>query len=129
MNRYPITVAGLKRSLPICPVNETLSIGAFVIFGDAPLTQACAAALLENGADALVCGFLTPDGELDGPRMERLVFLAHSAGRKFTLHRAFDVCRDPFSALERCKEWGVDTILTSGQAPSCLEGASSAPMV
>lgn len=35
-----------------------------------------AAALLENGADALVCGFLTPDGELDGPRMERLVFLA-----------------------------------------------------
>lgn len=83
-----------------------------------------AAALLENGADALVCGFLTPDGELDGPRMERLVFLAHSAGRKFTLHRTFDVCRDPFSALERCKEWGVDTILTSGQAPSCLEGAA-----
>lgn len=82
-----------------------------------------AAALLENGADALVCGFLTPDGELDSPRMERLISLAHSAGRKFTLHRAFDVCRDPFSALERCKEWGVDTILTSGQAPSCLEGA------
>ena len=51
MNRYPITVAGLKRSLPICPVNETLSIGAFVIFGDAPLTQACAAALLEKAPD------------------------------------------------------------------------------
>ena len=51
MNRYPITVAGLKRSLPICPVNETLSIGAFVIFGDAPLTQAFAAALLEKAPD------------------------------------------------------------------------------
>ncbi len=51
MNRYPITVAGLKRSLPICPVNETLSIGAFVIFGDASLTQACAAALLEKAPD------------------------------------------------------------------------------
>ncbi len=80
------------------------------------------AALLEQGADALVCGCLTPDGELDGPRMEKLVSLSHSAGKKFTLHRAFDVCGDPFSALERCKEWGVDTILTSGQAPSCLLG-------
>ncbi len=80
------------------------------------------AELLEQGADALVCGCLTADGALDGPRMERLISLAHSMGKKFTLHRAFDVCAEPFSALERCKEWGVDTILTSGQAASCLEG-------
>ena len=44
---YPMTIAGLKRELPICPLNENLSIGAFVIFGDVELTVACAKALLE----------------------------------------------------------------------------------
>lgn len=81
-------------------------------------------ALLDQGADALVCGCLTPQGDLDLPRMERLVSLSHSRGRRFTLHRAFDLCRDPFAALETCKALGVDTILTSGQAASCLEGAA-----
>ena len=33
-----------------------------------------------------------------------------------------DRCRYPFEALEQSKELGVNTILTSGQAPSCLEG-------
>lgn len=79
-------------------------------------------ALLEAGADALVSGCLTPEGELDMGRMEQLVSLAHGRGGKFTLHRAFDVCRDPFRALEQCKELGVNSILTSGQAGSCLEG-------
>lgn len=81
-------------------------------------------ALLDQGADALVCGCLTPQGDLDLPRMERLASLAHSRGRRFTLHRAFDLCRDPFAALEICKALKVDTILTSGQAASCLEGAA-----
>lgn len=81
-------------------------------------------ALLDQGADALVCGCLTPQGDLDLPRMEQLAALAHSLGRRFTLHRAFDLCRDPFAALETCKALKVDTILTSGQAASCLEGAA-----
>lgn len=81
-----------------------------------------AAALLEAGADAVVSGCLTAEGNLDLHRMERLVSLCKRAGRKFTLHRAFDVCMDPFAALESCRELGVDTILTSGQAASCTEG-------
>lgn len=81
-----------------------------------------AAALLEAGADAIVSGVLTPEGELDLPRMERLVGMAHGAGKKFTLHRAFDVCRDPLAALEQCGGLGVDTVLTSGQAENCLAG-------
>ena len=81
-----------------------------------------AAALLEAGADAIVSGFLTPAGDLDRQRLARLVELCHRAGKRFTLHRAFDMCRDPFAALELCKELGVDTVLTSGQKNTCLEG-------
>jgi adenine phosphoribosyltransferase len=44
---YPIEVAGLKRQLPICPLNEEIDIAAFVIFGDPELTTAAASALLE----------------------------------------------------------------------------------
>ena len=44
---YRIKVAGLERSLPICPVNDQLSIAAFVIFGDVELTMACARELLK----------------------------------------------------------------------------------
>ena len=86
------------------------------------LLEEDAAALLEQGADALVSGFLTPEGDLDLPVLERFVKLAHRAGKKFTLHRAFDLCRDPFAALEQCRALGVDAILTSGQQNSCLEG-------
>lgn len=45
---YPIKVAGLERKLPLCPISDTMMIGAFVIFGDPELTTACARALLER---------------------------------------------------------------------------------
>ena len=48
MLSYPMTIAGLKRELPLCPVNEHLYIGAFVIFGDCELTVACASELLKR---------------------------------------------------------------------------------
>ena len=48
MMTYPMTVAGVKRDLPLCKVNDELYIGAFVIFGDCELTEACAKALLEK---------------------------------------------------------------------------------
>lgn len=51
MLTYPMTIAGLKRALPICPLNDSLSIGAFVIFGDPELTTASAAALLERAPE------------------------------------------------------------------------------
>ena len=45
---YEMTIAGLKRQLPLCKVTDDLYIGAFVIFGDAELTVACAAELLKK---------------------------------------------------------------------------------
>lgn len=45
---YHMTIAGCERDLPLCPLNEKLQIGAFVIFGDCELTEACAAELLKK---------------------------------------------------------------------------------
>ncbi len=73
-----------------------------------------------EGADGLVIGCLKPDGELDIEAMKRMI--EFGKGRKITLHRAFDVCRNPLKALEQAIELGVDTILTSGQENSCMKG-------
>lgn len=48
---YKLNVAGLTRNLPICKVNDELSIAAFVIFGDVELTVECARALLEKAPE------------------------------------------------------------------------------
>lgn len=42
---YKMNIAGCERALPLCPISDTLNIGAFVIFGDPELTTACAQAL------------------------------------------------------------------------------------
>ena len=48
---YRMTVAGLERDLPICPVTDQLYIAGFVIFGDQELTVACARELLERAPE------------------------------------------------------------------------------
>lgn len=75
----------------------------------------------ELGAEGVVIGALCPDGVLDMKKMERFVKAAD--GIWVTLHRAFDVCSDPYQALEQAKELGISCILTSGQKNSSLEGA------
>jgi copper homeostasis protein len=73
------------------------------------------------GADGVVIGALTPDAEIDTELCERLVVAARPLS--VTFHRAFDVTRDPDSAFEDVVSLGVDRLLTSGAAPSALEGA------
>ena len=46
MDKYKISIAGITRELPICPVSEKLSIAAFIMFSDVEITVACAEALL-----------------------------------------------------------------------------------
>lgn len=47
---HQITIAGLERRLPLCRLNDEQYIAAFVIFGDAPLTVACAGELIKKTA-------------------------------------------------------------------------------
>ena len=48
---YKIKIAGLERELPLCKINDSLSIAAFVIFGDVEMTVASASALLKKCPD------------------------------------------------------------------------------
>jgi copper homeostasis protein len=74
----------------------------------------------ELGADGVVFGLLMPDGAIDAERTARLIDLARPMA--VTVHRAFDMTRDPFEALETLVGLGVERILTSGQEPTVLEG-------
>ena len=74
----------------------------------------------EAGADGIVTGLLTPEGNLDLPAMQDLLVAAE--GMDVALHRAFDMCRDPFETLEQAVSLGCKTILTSGQKASAWEG-------
>ena len=104
---------------------------------------------LEAGADGIVIGCLTAGGNVDLPAMERLVRtvesynlaaelmrsdLCHAANDShffpgpskrvsITFHRAFDVCKRPFDALEQIIALGCDRLLTSGQGPTVVEGS------
>lgn len=48
---YKMTIAGLERELPICPVNEKLSIAGFIMFSDVEITVASAKELLKKAPD------------------------------------------------------------------------------
>lgn len=73
------------------------------------------------GVNAIVTGALDKHGRLDTQLLSAMVSAAGPLHK--TLHRAFDVCRDPKEGLEDAVNLGFDTILTSGQAPTAEEGA------
>ena len=75
----------------------------------------------DEGADGVVVGALTPDGDLDEDAIKKFILRAGRA--KVVLHRAFDMCKEPFAALIKAKELGIDTILTSGQKGNCVDGS------
>lgn len=75
--------------------------------------------LKQAGADGFVIGCLTPEGKLDKPAMKRLM---QACGGNITLHRCIDVSADPERTYRDAIELGIDTVLTSGCASSCLDG-------
>lgn len=79
-----------------------------------------AEALLANGADGLVFGFLKADGSLDVERTRELVRMAGDRTKVF--HRAIDVAEDWKKMLGQLIELGVDRVLTSGLAPDVYYG-------
>ena len=78
------------------------------------------AELREAGADGFVIGCLTPDGTLDLEAMKPLITACGHCG--VTLHRAIDVSANLERTYLDAMSLGIDTVLTSGGASSCLAG-------
>lgn len=73
-----------------------------------------------NNVDGIVLGMLKNDGSIDIQRTQELIKIARPLS--VTFHRAFDMCKDPFIALEELIELGVERILTSGQESRAVDG-------
>jgi copper homeostasis protein len=76
----------------------------------------------ELGADGVVIGILTPDGEVDADRLAELHAIASPLRVGF--HRAFDSVKDQDEALELLVSLQCDCILTSGGAKTATDGAA-----
>src|SRR5262249_10015806 len=75
------------------------------------------------GARGIVVGALTGDGDVDREQMRRFCDAAHPL--PVTFHRAIDAARDLDEALDVLVAIGVARVLTSGGAPTALEGADT----
>lgn len=117
--------AMLEQVLRDCPVPVNVLIrprfGDF-LYTDAEMDQMCREIDLFRrlGVNGVVIGALTPDGALDMEKMRRMMDCA--GDMEVTLHRAFDMSRDPFRTLEDAVSLGCRTVLTSGQAPDAAAG-------
>lgn len=72
------------------------------------------------GADGVVIGALTQEGDIDVKGCKKLMQAAE--GISVTFHRAFDQCRDPHKGLEDIISLGCQRLLTSGQKATAMQG-------
>ena len=95
--------------------------------GDFCYTEGEFAAMLDDiamvrelGFSGLVTGILDVDGNVDMPRMEKIMIAAGSL--QVTFHRAFDMCANPLNALKKLADLGIARVLTSGQKSDAAQG-------
>lgn len=114
--RYARSLPGLRLSVMIRPRG-----GDFLYTDDEVALMAEEIRLArEYGADGVVFGLLTPDGEVDETRTAQLV--REAEGMEVTFHRAFDMTRDSRQALEAVIRTGCRRVLTSGGRNTAQEG-------
>jgi copper homeostasis protein len=76
----------------------------------------------EAGADGIVFGCLTREGQVDATKCRRL--LAQAGRLDATFHRAFDMTRNLSEALEDIIGLGIKRVLTSGGHADVPTGAT-----
>lgn len=116
MIRQARTIAGIALNVMIRPR------GGDFLFDDDEFAnmQSDIETAKAESADGVVIGLLTADGEVDAARACELISLARPLS--VTFHRAFDMTREPFEAIETLIGLGVDRVLTSGQEATVVEG-------
>ena len=115
---YKIDIAGMERELPICPLNENLSIGAFVIFGDVELTQHAAAELLKR---APKCDYLiAPEA--------KAIPLLYEMARQSGAEKYFLARKKAKAYMSGVFEVNVQSITTAGVQTLVLDTADAEMM-
>ncbi len=115
MLTYPMTIAGLERALPICPLNDTLAIGAFVIFGDPELTTAAADALLK----------IAPEYDYIITAEAKGIPLAHEMARLAGNQKYFVARKKAKAYMSGVFEVTVQSITTAGEQHLFLDKADA----
>ena len=107
MHTYPMDVAGLHRELPICKVTDDLYIGAFIVFGDAELTVACARELLKLAPEDSYDYLLTAEA--------KSIPLIHEMARQSGAERYFIARKGPKAYMTDPIHVVDKSITTSGE--------------
>ena len=115
---YNMNIAGLDRALPLCKLNDNLYIGAFIIFGDAPLTVACARALLEKA----------PEYDYLLTAEAKGIPLIHEMARQHGDTKYFIARKKPKLYMQGVFEVTVQSITTEGEQKLYLDTADAALM-
>ena len=115
---YPMTVAGLRRELPICKVNDNLYIAGFVIFGDQELTVACARELLAKA----------PEYDYILTAEAKGIPLAHEMARQSNAPKYFLARKGPKLYMTGVFESSVKSITTAKEQKLYLDTADAALM-
>ena len=115
---YTMNVAGLERQLPICPVNDTLSIAGFVIFGDQELTVACARELLKKA----------PEYDYIITAEAKGIPLAHEMARQHGDAKYILARKGPRLYMRDVFSVSVQSITTAKEQKLYLDGADAALM-
>ena len=112
---YEMHVAGLTRQLPLCPINDTMMIGAFVIFGDVELTCACARELLK----------IAPEFDYMVAPEAKAIPLVHEMARQSGRNDYFLVRKAPKLYMDGVFEAVDRSITTAGEQKLYMDGADA----
>ncbi len=115
---YPITVAGVKRALPLCKISDDLTIAAFVIFGDVELTCACASELLKRA----------PEFDYMVAPEAKAIPLIHEMARQSGRNEYFLVRKKKKAYMNGVFETVDKSITTEGEQKLYMDGADAAKM-
>ncbi len=115
---YEIDIAGLTRALPLCPLNENLSIGAFVMFGDVELTVHCAAELLK----------IAPEYDYLIAPEAKAIPLVYEMARQSGENKYFVARKMTKAYMQGTLEVQVQSITTAGTQNLILDAAEAAEL-
>ena len=115
---YEMTIAGHKRQLPLCPINDELYIAAFIMFGDVEITVDSAKELLKKAPEFDVIVTAESKGIPLAHEMAR-----QSGGKDYVVAR-----KAPKLYMENVVQTVVDSITTDHIQTLCL-GQTEADLI